>query len=182
MSTSSLRRRRANPIPTHSPIPAPVSFPHPSSHAPSPPILPQRSPKGQICSLHAPCMLQRCSNYAPRMLPRCSATQSRFLVKQQIPFSTLIKTPKPHPSSKYSPIHPLSHPPFSRRKCDEYPHPPIFTLIPKTQLLNPPPRPSSPPLTPCPPTTYPQQIFSTLQPTPNPMPTSPQRRQACLNF
>ena len=156
-------------------------------------LFPPSSPKGlqngeyapcmlHVCSMYAPRMLHGCSNYAPRMLPGCSATPSHFLVKQQIPFSTLIKTPKPHPSSKYPPIIPISHPPFSRRECDEYPHPPIFTLIPKTQLLNPPPHHSSSPLTPYPTTTYPQQIFSTptvAPPVVQTPPASSQGRKAC---
>ncbi len=82
-------------------------------------------------------MLPGCSNDAPRMLHRCSATHSRFLVKQQIPFPAIVKHPKTPPSSKNHPILPLSHPPFSNRKCDEYPLPPTFTLIPKNKLLNP---------------------------------------------
>ncbi len=89
-----------------------------------------------ICSLHAPWMLQRCSNDAPRMLHRCSASHSRFLVKQQILFSTVVKSPILHPSSKNHILSTPPHPPFFSRECDEYPLLPIFTLISKRKLLN----------------------------------------------
>ena len=102
-------------------------------------------------------MLRGCYPDAPRPIPASSSNK-------QIPFSSIVKHPKPHPSSKYPHILPLSHPPFSRRECDEYPHLPIFTLIPKNQLLKHPPHHFSRPLTPYPTTTYPQQIFSTPKP------------------